>query len=121
MSALYLGTGKLETFLLKKIKQKIEKQENMRTSIIFDYMGGLRFNRDGESTFTMIRNIKAENEKKKIRMGFYHNPDTNFFKGKTLNGTLREIFGVHHIKAHVFDDTVLLTGANLSEDYFTDR
>jgi CDP-diacylglycerol--glycerol-3-phosphate 3-phosphatidyltransferase len=34
---------------------------------------------------------------------------------------LREIFGVHHIKAHVFDNNVLITGANLSEDYFTDR
>ena len=28
---------------------------------------------------------------------------------------------MHHIKAHVFDDNVLITGANLSEDYFTDR
>lgn len=28
---------------------------------------------------------------------------------------------MHHIKAHVFDSNVLITGANLSEDYFTDR
>lgn len=28
---------------------------------------------------------------------------------------------MHHIKAHVFDNNVLITGANLSEDYFTDR
>ena len=36
-------------------------------------------------------------------------------------GPLREIFGVHHMKVHVFDNHVMMTGANLSEDYFTDR
>ena len=34
---------------------------------------------------------------------------------------LREVFGVQHVKAAVFDDAVLLTGANLSRDYFTTR
>ena len=42
-------------------------------------------------------------------------------KGRFSESGIREIFGVHHIKAHVFDDDVLITGANLSEDYFTDR
>ena len=37
------------------------------------------------------------------------------------NSPLREIFGVHHLKAAVFDNSVIITGANLSEDYFTDR
>lgn len=56
-----------------------------------------------------------------VRLGFYHNPDTTAFKGKMSQSPLREIFGVHHMKLHVFDDNVLVTGANLSEDYFTDR
>ena len=56
-----------------------------------------------------------------MRTCFYHNPDTGFLKGKAIEGPFREIFGVHHIKAHVFDSNVLITGANLSEDYFTDR
>jgi CDP-diacylglycerol--glycerol-3-phosphate 3-phosphatidyltransferase len=56
-----------------------------------------------------------------MRVGFYHNPDTGLLKGKSMNGPLREIFGVHHVKAYVFDDTTILSGANLSEDYFTDR
>ena len=48
-------------------------------------------------------------------------PDTGMMKGRMSDSPLREIFGVHHIKAHVFDNNVLITGANLSEDYFTDR
>ena len=32
-----------------------------------------------------------------------------------------EIFGVLHIKIFIFDNTVILTGANLQENYFTTR
>jgi len=33
----------------------------------------------------------------------------------------RETLGVQHIKGYVFDDTVLISGADLSNDYFMDR
>ena len=56
-----------------------------------------------------------------LRIGFWHHPDTGLLKGKYFSGPMKEIFGVHHIKAHVFDHNVIITGANLSEDYFTDR
>ena len=69
----------------------------------------------------MLRRIKTNHLQKKVRVGFFHMPDTGMLKGKYSNSPLREIFGVHHIKAHVFDNNVLITGANLSEDYFTDR
>lgn len=69
----------------------------------------------------MINPLKQKHFLRDIRMSLYHNPDTGFLKGKGSNGPLREIFGVHHIKAHVFDSNIMITGANLSEDYFTDR
>ncbi len=34
---------------------------------------------------------------------------------------IRETLGTFHFKSVIFDDTILLTGANLSEDYFTNR
>jgi CDP-diacylglycerol--glycerol-3-phosphate 3-phosphatidyltransferase len=34
---------------------------------------------------------------------------------------LREVFGIHHMKFYIFDNDVIITGANLSEDYFTTR
>ncbi len=34
---------------------------------------------------------------------------------------LCEIFGVFHTKIYIFDDTVILTGANLSQQYFENR
>lgn len=38
-----------------------------------------------------------------------------------LPSPLNEAAGVFHMKAYIFDDDMLLTGANLSEEYFSDR
>jgi CDP-diacylglycerol---glycerol-3-phosphate 3-phosphatidyltransferase len=38
-----------------------------------------------------------------------------------LPNPLDEIFGVFHIKCYVIDQDIILTGANLSEEYFTNR
>lgn len=86
-----------------------------------DYMRGTRIGRDGNSSLGLLKQLKLNNFNKSVRLGFYHNPDTGMLKGKFSNSPLREIFGVHHMKAHVFDNNVMITGANLSEDYFTDR
>lgn len=40
---------------------------------------------------------------------------------RALPPRLREIIGVQHIKAFVFDNNVILTGANLSNSYFSNR
>lgn len=38
-----------------------------------------------------------------------------------LPNPVDEVFGVFHIKCYVIDNDIILTGANLSEEYFTDR
>lgn len=89
--------------------------------MILDYMRGTRVNRDGSSSRQLMSQLKMKHFQRNVRMSLWHNPDTGYLKGRGSNGPLREIWGVHHIKAHVFDNHVMLTGANLSEDYFTDR
>ena len=34
---------------------------------------------------------------------------------------LNETVGLQHMKLYLYDDTVLISGANLSEDYFVNR
>jgi CDP-diacylglycerol--glycerol-3-phosphate 3-phosphatidyltransferase len=121
MTALYLGTGKLEKYLVNKLNTKVKTNEQLKLTLLLDYMRGTRIGRDGTSSLQMLKPLKLDNFNRPIRVGFYHNPDTGLFKGKFSNSPLREIFGVHHMKAHVFDNNILITGANLSEDYFTDR
>ena len=110
MSALYLGTGKLERYLLEKINNKLETNMDVRVNILLDYMRGTRVNRDSLSSQTILKDLKQQHIMRNLRIGFWHHPDTNFFKGKYFSGPMKEIFGVHHIKAHVFDHNVMITG-----------
>lgn len=49
----------------------------------------------------------------------------SFFKFHThglfnyLTSELKEILGTYHVKLAIFDDNILITGANFSEEYFT--
>lgn len=36
-------------------------------------------------------------------------------------GVVGEVLGVHHQKIYLFDDRVMLSGANLSKNYFLNR
>ena len=122
MSGLYLGTGKLERYLVEKLDNKLERERTLRMSILLDYMRGTRVNKDGNSSLSLLKPLKEKHLlRPSLRLGFWHHPDTGVLQGKYSSSPLKEIFGVQHIKAHVFDHTVMVTGANLSEDYFTDR
>ena len=45
------------------------------------------------------------------------NVDIHLFRTPNLKGIYNEIVGVDHIKAYIFDDTLIISGANLNETY----
>lgn len=106
-----MGTGKLEQFLVERLDNKMETNHGMRLNLVLDFMRGTRVNhKDATSSYYMLKDLKRKHLMKKIRVGFWHHPDTGILKGKLMNSPLRELFGVHHMKAHVFDHTVMITG-----------
>ena len=56
-----------------------------------------------------------------MKIGFFSPPLRNPLLFDNNHTAIREIFGVHHMKFYIFDNNVLITGANLSEEYFTTR
>lgn len=54
-------------------------------------------------------------------VSLFHSPLLRGIAKRALPPRLREIIGVQHMKGLVFDDDVILTGANLSTSYFTNR
>ena len=44
MSALYLGTGKLEKYLIKKLDSKLQFNDELNLTLLLDYMRGTRIN-----------------------------------------------------------------------------
>lgn len=59
--------------------------------------------------------------KDQVRITLYRTPDLTKGLEKILPSRLNEVIGVNHMKIYVFDDNVLMSGANLSSSYFTNR
>ena len=52
---------------------------------------------------------------------FYHTPALRGYLKSILPERWNEIIGLQHMKIYIFDNTLLISGANLSQDYFTNR
>lgn len=51
----------------------------------------------------------------------YHTPNLTGIRKAILPKRINEGWGLQHMKLYGFDDEVIMSGANLSSDYFTDR
>ncbi|KAK7894287.1 CDP-diacylglycerol--glycerol-3-phosphate 3-phosphatidyltransferase [Exophiala xenobiotica] len=51
----------------------------------------------------------------------FHTPNLNGWKKKYMPKRINEGWGLQHMKLYGFDDEIMLSGANLSNDYFTNR
>ena len=71
-------------------------------------------------TNTQDNTITTSNNTKNQLYLFQVVPD-NILTSLFLPTPLDEVYGVFHIKAYVIDDTLILSGANLSEEYFVNR
>ena len=126
LSALYLGTGKLERRLIRELGEALEREENLRITLIFDFNRAHREYTCSDSgskrpQFHVILPLLQKFGRKRIELKLYEMPPTNAVKRVLLPPEIREALGVYHVKFCVVDDTVILTGANLSEEYFENR
>lgn len=84
-----------------------------------------RGNRGGSGGATSVQMFSAIAQRShapaRVRLGCFRVPQQSSWFGRQLPSRWAEGVGVQHIKLYAFDDTVVLTGANLSNDYFTNR
>lgn len=57
----------------------------------------------------------------RFRSYYYHTPKLHGFLKAILPERYNELVGVQHTKCYLIDDDILISGANLSEQYFTNR
>ncbi|KAF7231968.1 hypothetical protein EG68_11360 [Paragonimus skrjabini miyazakii] len=137
LSTLYIGTGALEVRLVEAIEQAVRKR-NVQVLILLDASRGLRHSSLTHSCAGLQQEAMAIQSSQTsatsscsllspltsypgVSVVLYHNPDLRGWLYSLLPSRLNEVIGVQHIKAYVVDDSVLLTGANLSHEYFTKR
>lgn len=114
-----LGESTREKELLMALQHACMKPEPNRPTvkILMDASRGLRPVGDTCSAQAVYSHLSPIHTSSKV----YLFPVLHSFLRSYIPSPLDEVAGVFHIKAYIIDDQVILTGANLSEEYFTDR
>ncbi|KAL8644413.1 MAG: hypothetical protein Q9226_007777, partial [Calogaya cf. arnoldii] len=117
LSTLYIG--KTEHELVSTIHDALSKSPTLKVSILTDALRGTR--EDPEpSCASLLASLLADfPDQVEIRM--YHTPNLTGLRKRFIPKRINEGWGLQHIKLYGIDDEVILSGANLSSDYFTNR
>ncbi|GAQ88412.1 Phosphatidylglycerolphosphate synthase [Klebsormidium nitens] len=125
LASLYLGTDEMEQRLADAVGEAAAANPELQVTLLFDALRGTRptGGKDGTPTSTADLICKSVLSKAGswVKASLYHTPELSGFWKRFLPARYNETVGIMHLKAYVFDDTTLMSGANLSTSYFTDR
>ncbi|CAL4202519.1 unnamed protein product, partial [Meganyctiphanes norvegica] len=117
ISSLYLGTGNLENKLILAIKERMITCPKLRVHWLLDFTRG---SRGTVNSRTSLLPLITQNPKL-CSVSLFHTPELRGLLKRFIPQRWNEIIGLQHMKLYIFDDTLVISGANLSKDYFTNR
>ncbi|XP_038597833.1 LOW QUALITY PROTEIN: CDP-diacylglycerol--glycerol-3-phosphate 3-phosphatidyltransferase, mitochondrial [Tachyglossus aculeatus] len=123
MASLYLGTGPLEQELVDCIDKALERALqpssscSLRVSILLDFTRGSRGRQNSRTMLLPLLRRFPE----RVRVSLFHTPHLRGLLRLLVPERFNETIGLQHIKVYLFDGNVILSGANLSDSYFTNR
>ncbi|XP_063980879.1 CDP-diacylglycerol--glycerol-3-phosphate 3-phosphatidyltransferase, mitochondrial [Diachasmimorpha longicaudata] len=119
LASLYLGTQKLEGDLVKAIKTSMDCTNGaVKINILLDYMRG---SRGKVNSRTMLLPLLDGKSSENCKLFFYHTPQLRGISKAVIPHRFNELIGLQHMKIYICDDSLIISGANLSNDYFTNR
>lgn len=119
LSSLYVGDKQDE--LIQCLADAMEKNEDLKVSILTDALRGTREAPHKPCLALLLVTLVEKFGPHRADIRLYHTPHLSGFKKNWAPKRLNESFGLQHMKLYGLDDEIILSGANLSEDYFTDR
>ncbi|KAH6942090.1 hypothetical protein HPB50_000665 [Hyalomma asiaticum] len=135
LASLYLGNGELEKDLASILKtfNLIATRRNVEIRVLLDYTRGSRgeinsrtllmpllqeFGAPSTSTGDHSEHVEPSSQ---VQVALYHSPRLRGLIRWLLPARWNETLGLSHLKVYLFDDTLILSGANLSDQYFRNR
>ncbi|XP_055631204.1 CDP-diacylglycerol--glycerol-3-phosphate 3-phosphatidyltransferase, mitochondrial isoform X2 [Toxorhynchites rutilus septentrionalis] len=116
LASLYLGIGGLETRLVNAIHQNMKNNARLKVDVLLDFTRGTRGEKNSKTTLMALLQ-----ESDNFQLSLYHTPVLRGLTKKLAPPRWNELLGIQHMKLYLVDDTVIISGANLSNDYFTNR
>ncbi|XP_041364721.1 CDP-diacylglycerol--glycerol-3-phosphate 3-phosphatidyltransferase, mitochondrial-like [Gigantopelta aegis] len=120
-ASLYLGTGHLEQ--VECVREacenaRLEGNTNFQVNILLDFNRGSRGS-DCNSRTMLLPLLEEYPEM--VHVSLYHTPDLRGLLKRVVPERFNETIGLTHVKVYLFDDSFIVSGANLSDSYFTNR
>lgn len=117
LSTLYIGKSELE--LIETLQTALRNNPDVTLSILTDALRGTREAPEASCASLLAPLVSEFGSRVEIRM--YHTPNLTGLRKKHIPKRINEGWGLQHMKLYGVDDAIILSGANLSEDYFTNR
>ena len=120
ISTLYIG--KEERELAMDLAKALARRPQLQLTILMDAMRATRESPKSASSASLLSHL-ASMFPDQVDLRLYATPvlRPNSIASRIIGKRFNEGFGLQHMKVYGFDDDVLITGANLSRDYFTCR
>ncbi|KAI0453571.1 hypothetical protein F5B21DRAFT_525725 [Xylaria acuta] len=121
LSTLYIGQSENELARIPPTRNDaLRNNPELRLSILTDALRGTREAPDPSSA-SLLAPLVAEFGPDRVEIRMYHTPNLTGLRKKHIPRRINEGWGLHHMKLYGIDDEIILSGANLSNDYFTNR
>jgi len=118
LASLYLGTGHLEEQLVAAIGESLRRSgDQLKVKVLLDYTRG---SRGTHNSCHMLQPLLAQYPDL-CQVSLYHTPALRGILRSLMPQRYNEVIGLQHMKVYLFDNSLLISGANLSNDYFTNR
>ncbi|RAL67482.1 hypothetical protein DID88_008237 [Monilinia fructigena] len=118
LSTLYIG--KTEHELISTLQQALRANPHLKLSILTDALRGTRES-PSASCASLLAPLVSEFGADRVEIRMYHTPNLNGLRKKYIPKRINEGWGLQHMKLYGVDDEIIISGANLSNDYFTNR
>ncbi|KAL8604484.1 hypothetical protein ACOMHN_015768 [Nucella lapillus] len=120
LASLYLGTGPLEKELVSCVHEACSQaagNRDLKVNVLLDMTRG---SRGTVNSRTMLRGLLTSFPRQ-VSVSLYHTPDLRGLLKAVVPERFNEVIGLTHLKVYLVDDSLIISGANLSNDYFTNR
>lgn len=119
LSSLYIGKKQQE--LVDCIDAALSENEELKVYILTDALRGTREAPENVCSATILVPLVNKYGKHRVDIRMYHTPHLSGITRSVAPKRLNEGWGLQHMKLYGFDNEIILSGANLSQDYFTNR
>ncbi|XP_076366374.1 phosphatidylglycerophosphate synthase 1 isoform X2 [Tachypleus tridentatus] len=118
IASLYIGTGILEEKLVSSLQTALTNTGcEVKIQVLLDVTRGSR----GVKNSRMLLLPLIQDFPGQVQVSLYHSPALRGWIKKMLPERWNEVISLTHLKIYLFDNTLVLSGANLSDNYFTMR